>query len=99
MKTCYSIAKPGMVNLVKGVFTNKKLLFDAINDVAIKKSAEISFIGTFNYENKKFNYSNMNKLLNSILVNEGFSLQIKSPTGSISNIEITLQQVNKFNSN
>lgn len=99
MKTCYSISKPGMVNLVKGIFTNKKLLFHSINKVAISKSGIATFVGAINYENKKFNYSNMNKLLNSILVNESFLIRIKSSDNSILNIEITLHNFNTFNSN
>lgn len=95
MKTCYSIAQPGMVNLVKGIFTNKKLLFDSINNYAKINNSSITFIGALNYENKKFNYSNLNNLLNSILVNESFMIRISSESKSM-NIEITLHQFNKF---
>lgn len=98
MKSCYSVAKPGMVNLVKGIFTNKKLLFEAMNNYAMSLEADVSFVGALNYENKKFNYSNMNKLLNSILVNESFSIQIRSKE-KIMNIEITLHSFNHFYNN
>ena len=96
MKTCYTLAKPALINVVKGVFTNKKLLYSTLIEYATTINAELSFSGAFKYENKKFNYANLNKLLNSILVNESFLVRLITDTQQIVLFEVTLKTFNQF---
>jgi hypothetical protein len=68
---------PAMINICKGVYTNKKMLFTAIDIYANSIGAKVSFSGALTYENKKFSYNNVQRLLKTMLVNESFALKLQ----------------------
>lgn len=77
MRTCYTVALPAMMNICKGVYTNKKILYATIADYASTYKATVFFQGALGYETKKFNYNNVQRLLKAILVGESFAVKLK----------------------
>lgn len=96
MKTCYTISKPGMQQLVKGVFTNKKFLFEELHKMTKTNNAKISFYGVLKYENKKFNYFNVRALLSSMAVNESIGIKISTSDNVSSIYEISIHNYNQL---
>lgn len=96
MKTCYTVSKPGMMMINQGVFTNMKILYETIIAKAKETEASISFLNAMRYDKRKFTYTNLNTLLNNIMLGESFCLKLTSSDNRITIFEITYQQFNKL---
>lgn len=82
------------VDMVRGVYTNRKTLFDAINNLE-KNKKQILFMGLMTYENKKFNYSNLVEILNILLPGEKFFINIIDDKNILHVYEIKKFELNK----
>lgn len=63
-KIFYVVSKSAISGSVKGVYTNKKDLFDDL--IKIPKIEKIEFKHVLDYEKKTFNYSNVLNLLKTL---------------------------------
>lgn len=91
----YVISELHNSDVAKGVFTNKKILYDAVQSIC-KNCSLITFSGIIKYESKTVNYTNMLKLLNILLVNESFYVNIVDNDDSIRTFEIKKLEQNKL---
>ena len=99
MRTCYTVSSPAMINICKGVYTNKTSLYTVISGLAEQVTGEVFFQGAIGYEKKKFNYNNLQVLLKGILVNESFAVKIKFTDDNMQTKAIILEITrHKFNS-
>ena len=103
-KKLFTIAKRGgseeqntNPSIVRGVYTNKKLLFEVIESTVIKNGFDdVSFVDVYGYGDKKFNYQNVSAIVRVLNVNDSFSLKLtNSKTGETVTIEITLFHQNQ----
>lgn len=78
-----SVANPNGIDPVRGVYTNKKILFDSMESIFKENGYDdISFNEIYGYNDKKFNYANVTAIVRTLKVNESFSLKLtKSKTG------------------
>lgn len=86
-------------NLVRGTYTNKKMLFDAL-EISINSHGydEVSFVDIFTYEDKKFNYSNLTAVIRTLVDGEFLSLKLtKTQTEESIIIQISIRNRNTPN--
>ena len=91
-KKVFTVCQPALHDMAKGVFTNKKDLFDAIKQLT--EVDKVEFKDVLGYDKKKFNYPNLLNLLSVSHIGDAFRLKLIKGD-SIRIIEIRVMQTNK----
>lgn len=93
-RKCYTIAKVSLDDMVVGAYTNRKKLYAKIKELC-KDSTMTAFSGVIEYEQKKLNYTNLLTLLNILLVDEKFFINVVDKNNIIHIYEIKKLEQNK----
>lgn len=88
----FTIAQPALHKLVRGVFTNKKDLFETFS--TNQNIEKIEFKDVMKYENKKFNYFNVLQLLKVLVVGDSFTLRLTMTDKTVKIVEVSLHNTN-----
>lgn len=91
-KRIYTVSQPAMRNMSKGVYTDKKSFYEHIVD--IPDVERVDFKDVLAYENKKFNYFNIRKLLTILEVGDSFRLKLHHKNDTVRILEVTVQKTN-----